>query len=144
MTIQFIDGSKNFATSGLRTNHRKVNRRTAIRVEHTLPVELELTEPNITRSVIIPRPTELDVLRLFIATKPNLRGFVEAANHMVDIVVELRLLEVICMTCKSRLERCYNFEKERRTFEEQASRNADKYRPMEVTLWYGHFFKCDT
>ena len=60
-----------------------------------LPGKFQLTIPNITQRIVIPRSSEFYILRCRVIVKSDLRRLVEATDNVVKIFIEVRVLEII-------------------------------------------------
>ena len=61
-----------------------------------LPCDFQLTETNSARWLVVPRSTELDVLRIVRVTESWLGRFIEAFRDMIEIIQERRVGEKLC------------------------------------------------
>ena len=60
-----------------------------------VPGQFQLPKTNITRGIVISGTAKLDVLRLLVVVETQLGRLVEAADDVVQIVVEVRFLQVV-------------------------------------------------
>ena len=60
-----------------------------------IPCQFQLPKTNIARGIVISGATKFDVLRLLVVVEAQFRRFVKAADDMIEVVVEVRFLEVV-------------------------------------------------